>query len=392
MEKLTKFFNWKEYFQSQKVSESIHENSSLLFYSKHLFRVIYYLAIGSTIIFQSIESIHCESDHSDISSDYIKKMCILPYYGSHGIHPGIQESSFLASTEYKILFKHEYYIWIYGILLIMSFIVNIPLQLFQNGIQSDKHQEIIDCCELINKKSPKKLKQILVETIKLQKLFLDFHGSKQFIFHYLLMVIFSMITIGLQFWLLDYIFYGFYWKLGWELFINGKLEILQFLFPSISTCHFRKYGTSGSSEMIDSICSLNYNLFNRYIFTFIWFAFTLNLIYLTFELIKVMLMIMKIRLWKMDSINQKSTKLMKTFRLIPIVENINQYDNDAIEIISNEFYCWPLIMLKLTPLNYERIEMKLEQFKTKLEIMAKKKLYKPYIEIWNRKLYGRDNQ
>lgn len=36
--------------------------------------------------------------------------------------------------------------------------------------------------------------------------------------------------------------------------------------------------------------------------------------------------------------------------------------------------------------------MKLEQFKTKLEIMAKKKLYKPYIEIWNRKLYGRDNQ
>lgn len=103
------------------------------------------------------------------------------------------------------------------------------MQLFQNGIQSDKHQEIIDCCELINKKSPKKLKQILVETIKLQKLFLDFHGSKQFIFHYLLMVIFSMITIGLQFWLLDYIFYGFYWKLGWELFINGKLEILQFV-------------------------------------------------------------------------------------------------------------------------------------------------------------------
>lgn len=119
MEKLTKFFNWKKYFQSQKVSESLHENSSLLFYSKHLFRVIYYLAIGSTIIFQSIESIHCESDHSDISSDYIKKMCILPYYGSHGIHSGIQESSFLASTEHKILFKHEYYIWIYGILLIM---------------------------------------------------------------------------------------------------------------------------------------------------------------------------------------------------------------------------------------------------------------------------------
>lgn len=58
-------------------------------------------------------------------------------------------------------------------------------------------------------------------------------------------------------------------------------------------------------------------------------------------------MIMKIRLWKMDSINQKSTKLMKTFRLIPIVENINQYDNDAIEIISNEFYCWPLIMVNI---------------------------------------------
>lgn len=57
-------------------------------------------------------------------------------------------------------------------------------------------------------------------------------------------------------------------------YCNSRLTQFAFpsqLFPIITKCSFKYYGTSGSIQRYNSLCVLNFNYLNQFMYTFFWF-------------------------------------------------------------------------------------------------------------------------
>ncbi|OTF74834.1 innexin-like protein [Euroglyphus maynei] len=52
---------------------------------------------------------------------------------------------------------------------------------------------------------------------------------------------------------------------------DRNLNPINMIFPRMTKCEYRRYGPSGSSEIIDSLCMLPMNIFNDKFFLFTWF-------------------------------------------------------------------------------------------------------------------------
>lgn len=52
---------------------------------------------------------------------------------------------------------------------------------------------------------------------------------------------------------------------------QGKMDVLDVVFPKVTKCLFYKYGASGSIQHHDALCVMALNVINEKIFTFLWF-------------------------------------------------------------------------------------------------------------------------
>lgn len=59
---------------------------------------------------------------------------------------------------------------------------------------------------------------------------------------------------------------------------QGKMDVLDVVFPKVTKCLFYKYGASGSIQHHDALCVMALNVINEKIYTFLWFWFAILLV------------------------------------------------------------------------------------------------------------------
>ena len=57
--------------------------------------------------------------------------------------------------------------------------------------------------------------------------------------------------------------------------LGSRSDAMEMVFPKVTKCTFRKYGSSGTVETHDGLCVLPLNIFNEKIYIFLWFWFTI---------------------------------------------------------------------------------------------------------------------
>lgn len=98
---------------------------------------------------------------------------------------------------------------------------------------------------------------------------------------YLMCEILSIFNLLAQCFVLDVFLHGKFLKLGLlvESYYNSKIlsDPIR-MFPVVTICNFRRYGTSGYIEEINALCVLPTNAINGKIFLCLWIWFTVLLI------------------------------------------------------------------------------------------------------------------
>lgn len=59
---------------------------------------------------------------------------------------------------------------------------------------------------------------------------------------------------------------------------QGKMDVLDIVFPKVTKCLFYKYGASGSIQHHDALCVMALNVINEKIYTLLWFWYGLLLV------------------------------------------------------------------------------------------------------------------
>ncbi|KAI4501259.1 hypothetical protein M0802_003632 [Mischocyttarus mexicanus] len=81
-----------------------------------------------------------------------------------------------------------------------------------------------------------------------------------------------VIQIYLTDWFLGGAFLGL-GKLASDTNYDGKMEPLDIVFPKVTKCTFRKYGSTGTIQTHDALCVMALNIINEKIYIFLWYWF-----------------------------------------------------------------------------------------------------------------------
>lgn len=100
------------------------------------------------------------------------------------------------------------------------------------------------------------------------------HVNRPWAYYLGLCEILNFVNVILQIYLTDKFLDGAFLDLGSEVAggnFDGKVDVLDLVFPKVTKCVFHKYGPSGNIQKHDALCVMALNVVNEKIYTFLWF-------------------------------------------------------------------------------------------------------------------------
>lgn len=188
------------------------------------------------------------------------------------LHPGVS-----GHREEDTLKFYGYYQWVFVVLFVQAVLFYLPhhmWKVWEGGLM--KMLAVDLASPVVSADCMKKNTDVLVEYFQKQ-----LHSHNSYALNYYACELFNLINIIAQILFMnaflgnEFQYYGIY-----VLFVNWKEGVqqemtnpMQWLFPTVTKCTFKKYGPSGSIELRDGMCILTQNALNQKIYVFLWFWF-----------------------------------------------------------------------------------------------------------------------
>lgn len=173
--------------------------------------------------------------------------------------------------------EHSYYQWVAIFLFFQAATFYLPRWLWRIW-EHGRMKGLIN--ELSKAAIDKETKERNVEVIA--KYFFEHRFENQmYAYRFFMCEVMSMVNVVLQIYLLDR-FLGYqFWTYGPAAIAylgqdpETRIDPMAKVFPKMSKCRMRRFGTSGEVQIHDAICLLSLNIINEKIFVFLWFWFTI---------------------------------------------------------------------------------------------------------------------
>uniref|UniRef100_A0A0K8RDF6 Innexin n=1 Tax=Ixodes ricinus TaxID=34613 RepID=A0A0K8RDF6_IXORI len=216
-------------------------------------------------------------------------------------HPGIDNAEdHITNRRYN-----AYYQWVYFMLFFQAILFYVPYYIWKNwegglleAITMGMQVVIMEDQERDHKK------RILTEYLHRHMRHHKFYALKYIVCEFL-----SLVNIIGQMFLMDKFLGGEFWRYGTKVVSfamsdqEDRSDPMIYVFPRMTKCTFRSFGSSGDIQSHDSLCLLPLNVVNEKIYIFLWFWFIIlvTLTSFVFVLRIVVLMVPKFRFHMLKS-------------------------------------------------------------------------------------------
>lgn len=98
--------------------------------------------------------------------------------------------------------------------------------------------------------------------------------NKMFAYRLILSEVLNAANLIIQIYFTNRFLGGQFYTLGIEFIhddFQGKMDVLDIVFPKVTKCDFYKYGSSGTIQRHDALCVMALNIINEKIFIVLWF-------------------------------------------------------------------------------------------------------------------------
>ncbi|XP_074600503.1 innexin inx2-like [Brevipalpus obovatus] len=180
---------------------------------------------------------------------------------------------------------HKYYQWVCWVLFLQGIMFYIPRlfwKTWENGFISATIMDLNSCVLARSKRETN------------SKCLVDFLLSRQgkfdrYVLKYTLCEIFNLVNVWFQIFIINWFLGGQFLTYGFEvLSYNGapeEIDPMMKVFPKMTKCLFRVYGSSGDVQVYDNYCLLPLNIINEKIYVILWFWLILLAVITTLSLI-----------------------------------------------------------------------------------------------------------
>lgn len=188
--------------------------------------------------------------------------------------PGVDQRRI--NKDDKVL-EHSYYQWVALFLFFQAGAFYLPRWLWRIW-EHGRMKALVN--ELSKPALTKKKQEENLEVIA--KYFIEHRFENQkYAYRFFLCELLTLANVLLQIYLVDR-FLGYqFWTYGIESISylaqdpGVRVDPMSKVFPKMSKCRFRRFGTSGEVQIHDAICLLSLNIINEKIFVFLWFWFNI---------------------------------------------------------------------------------------------------------------------
>lgn len=252
-----------------------------------------------------------------IPSSFVKKVGYdIPYQGIDNSRNPNRERRYNA-----------YYQWVCFMLFFQAILFYIPYYIWKNWegglvevISMGMHVVMMEDQERNHKK------HVLVDYLHRHMRHHQLYALKYFICEFL-----SFLNVLGQMFLMDKFLGGEFLRYGIQVISfslsdqEDRIDPMIFVFPRMTKCTFRSFGTSGDLQVHDSLCLLPLNVVNEkiYIFLWFWFVILMSLTALVFVVRVVVLAVPRLRLHMLKSRNPLMN--MKDLRILSEVTNAGDW-------------------------------------------------------------------
>lgn len=188
--------------------------------------------------------------------------------------PGIEKTP----TDATDLLVHKYYQWVWWVLFLQAlafYCTRIIWKNWENGIVAKLITNLNRA--LIDETEKKQNSHFLVNFLRDRKGHLNHYALK-----FLFCEIFNLFHVIIEIVITDTFLGGYFLDYGYLVMAySGDIEDINPMtkvFPKMTKCTFRVYGSSGDIQIYDNFCLLPLNIINEKIYLFLWIWF----IFLTF--------------------------------------------------------------------------------------------------------------
>ncbi|XP_027195701.2 innexin inx2-like [Dermatophagoides pteronyssinus] len=316
--------------------------------------------------------INCDNSMAKVETEFLNTFCLIhttyivyespfstvnekfPSYRSSkqiGIFPGVRLNRVnhydQSSSDPLIRIFIDYYHWLWMIYFIGGLWFYFPHWLWKK-LECRRIRSLVSHADMLvdhqhNKSNEYlKLKQIANYIVT------SFGSNDRYMWGYYFCEIIAFVNLFLQMYTLDTIFNGRYLNYGidaiqtfWK-YHNDKtksqdLNPINMIFPRMTKCEYRRYGPSGKSENIDSLCMLPMNIFNDKFFLFIWFWIIIMLIAFMITFLHRLAQIMwpKMRTKFLCDLLMKSANCNDSNMMIDLLTQLRMSDWFFLNLIAN---------------------------------------------------------
>lgn len=172
---------------------------------------------------------------------------------------------------------HTYYQWVCFVLFLQALFFYIPRYIWKT-IEGRRIQNLTENLRspMQDKEALDKSRSMLIGYLKLNK-----SQHKVYFFGYVLTEVLFLLNIVSQIFIMDRFLGGEFSRYGikvveftewhWEARYDPMIQV----FPRMTKCTFRMFGTSGDLQKHDAVCVLPINIINEKIYVFLWFWFVI---------------------------------------------------------------------------------------------------------------------
>uniref|UniRef100_T1ICS8 Innexin n=1 Tax=Rhodnius prolixus TaxID=13249 RepID=T1ICS8_RHOPR len=182
-------------------------------------------------------------------------------------HPGV--GPYLEGKDPII--RHAYYQWVPFVLFFQGLFFYGPYLLW-SSVDNNRMKAIVQIMTTSRLTAPQQCEinghKIESEEARNKKVM----WMKEAYLSFILCEALNWINIIIQIILVNIFLQGKFLHLGID-WVNNSENILDMVFPKVTKCTFRKFGSSGSVQVHDTICVMALNIINEKIYCLLWFWF-----------------------------------------------------------------------------------------------------------------------
>jgi len=197
-------------------------------------------------------------------------------------HPGVgpreyssNDPDFIQTTENGDEIRHAWYQWVCFVLFFQAVLCYVPHFIWKNW-EGGKISMLIQGLDkpLIESECSKDRRTVLVNFITR-----TICSHNMYVYKFVFCEFLNLFNIVFQMFLMDSFLGGQFSTYGLEVIsvantaLEDRVDPMAKVFPKVTKCTFRKYGSSGSIVNHDGLCILPINIIIEKIYVFLWFWF-----------------------------------------------------------------------------------------------------------------------